>query len=838
VARPRLDAPLSGVLDNQLTLVIAPAGSGKTQLLVDWMGKLTVPAAWVSLEEIDDDPFELWTAVIAAAEQLEPGCGAVAQELLVRRAPPGDVVRALLRALDTERAGPAGVLVVDDLHHVRSPPAVDSFADFVQHLPPWLHVVVAGRTEPRLPLDRLRVRGRLLEIRVAELRFTEAEAREVLLLMAPDLTDAEIEASASSTEGWAAGIQLIGLAARSAQLQAVQPLLRPDVQLRTEDYVLHEMLAVADPEVVDVLTRVSVVDRVNGQLAAAITARSDARHLLLRAEADGLFVSRLGAEDWFRIHPLVREVLHNQLEQRAEHRQCHERAASWLEQAGETVTALEQWLLAERPRDALRLLAATSTELYDQGREAAILRTIEAIPRSVAFTDVAALIDYSVSQILVSRERFVETVRDAAWHAERMPHELSARLDALQSVALTMSGDWTAGSAHARQALDGLGDAWWSDPAGRFVWNVMAREVALSESWDDDHPVVRDATIAMSRDPRRGISLEGVRALGYALAGRPVDALRIAAGIGHAAPTMSILRVELATAEAIARREIADRETAVAELRALADNPAEVMFYGPVAAMLVLGALAADDGDSAAAAEQLARTEEVIAARGGGRDLHDWVRRAATAVALAGGNVDQARLHASAYVDPFWGPICRARVALVTGDRPLALGELESAQPRCVRHQVILGLVSARAATATDDVVDRVTRAIEIASAHGMLQTVVSYGSELMDVIERAAWRVSDEWLHRLRLAMAPPADAVRLPTREFIEPLTDRERDVLRLLPSRLALSEIAKELYVSVNTLKFHLRIIYRKLGVNSREEAAAIARSMTRVSPTASR
>jgi LuxR family maltose regulon positive regulatory protein len=837
VARPRLDAPLDAVLDHQLTLVVAPAGSGKTQLLVDWLRKLTVPAAWVSLEEIDDDPVELWTAVIAAAEQLEPGCGRAARDLLAHRAAPGDVVGELLRALDTERAAQA-VLFVDDLHHLRHPPAADSFGLFLQHLPPWLHVVVAGRTDPRLPLDRLRVRGRLLEIRVAELQFTEAEAREVLVQMAPELTEAEIEASVSSTEGWAAGIQLVGLAARSAQLQAVQPLLRPDVQLRTEDYVLHEMLAVEDPEVVDVLMRVSVVDRVSGQLAAAITARPDARQLLLRAEADGLFVSRLGAEDWFRIHPLVREVLHHQLEQRSEHRECHERAACWLEQAGETVSALEQWLFAERFRDALRLLAATSTELYDQGRESAILRTIEAIPRSVAFTDVAALIDYSVSQILVSRQRFVETVRDAAWHAERMPHELSARLDALHSVALTMSGDWTAGSAHARQALDGLGDDWWSDPAGRFVWNVMARDVALSESWDDDHPVVRDATVAMSRDPRRGISLEGVRALGYALAGRPVDALRVAAGIGHAAPTMSILRVELATAEAIARREIGDRETALAGLQALAGNPAEVMFYGPVAAMLSLATQAADDGDPVAAAEQLARAETVIADRGGGRDLHDWVRRAATAVALAGGNLDQARLHASRYVDPFWGPVCRARVALAVDDRAAAAGELGTAEPRCVRHQVVLGLLSARAATAADDVVNGVTRAIDVASAHGMLQTVVSYGRELMNVIERAAWRVGDDWLHRLRLAMAPTADAVRLPAREFVEPLTDRERDVLRLLPSRLALSEIAKELYVSVNTLKFHLRIIYRKLGVNSREEAAAIARSMTRVSPTASR
>jgi LuxR family maltose regulon positive regulatory protein len=151
---------------------------------------------------------------------------------------------------------------------------------------------------------------------------------------------------------------------------------------------------------------------------------------------------------------------------------------------------------------------------------------------------------------------------------------------------------------------------------------------------------------------------------------------------------------------------------------------------------------------------------------------------------------------------------------------------------------VILELLRARAQSSPDDALRYVTSAVELASSYGLLQTVVSDGRQLMDVIERAAWRVPAEWLHRLRLAMAPTTIPDRPSMREFLEPLTERERDVLRLLPSRLTLSEIAKELYVSVNTLKFHLRVIYRKLGVNSREEAAAVARSMTTVPPTSTR
>ncbi len=218
--------------------------------------------------------------------------------------------------------------------------------------------------------------------------------------------------------------------------------------------------------------------------------------------------------------------------------------------------------------------------------------------------------------------------------------------------------------------------------------------------------------------------------------------------------------------------------------------------------------------------------------------MREWVSRAATTVAIAAGEPEEARRRASNVTDPFWGPVCRARVDLAVGEQAAATAELATAEPRCVRHDVVLELLRARAQSSSDDALRHVTSAVELASSHGLLQTVVSEGRQLMDVIERSAWRVPDGWLHRLRLAMAPTQILVRPSTREFLEPLTDRERDVLRLLPSRLTLSEIGKELYVSVNTLKFHLRVIYRKLGVHSREEAAAIARSMTTVPPTSQR
>jgi DNA-binding NarL/FixJ family response regulator len=155
---------------------------------------------------------------------------------------------------------------------------------------------------------------------------------------------------------------------------------------------------------------------------------------------------------------------------------------------------------------------------------------------------------------------------------------------------------------------------------------------------------------------------------------------------------------------------------------------------------------------------------------------------------------------------------------------------LDTTVPRSVRHEVVLGLLRCRAATAHDEALKYATAAVELAAAHGILQTVASEGAELLELVEQAAWRAPPPWMDRLRrLAVTTRGDPL-LGRRDPDVPLTDRERDVLRFLPSRLTLREIANELYVSVNTLKFHLKIIYRKLGVTSRAEAAEVARRST--------
>jgi LuxR family maltose regulon positive regulatory protein len=584
VRRPRLLRLLDEAISAPLTLVIAPAGVGKTVLVSSWVAESTVPTAWLTLDEADRDGRQLWSGLIAALETLRPGCGDAALTLIRRPGPLAGVVHQLLDDLESGAESPR-VLVIDDLHLVDDHDAVASLQLFLQHLPTWLHVVLLSRREPALPVDRLQGRGQLGEVHFAELRFSHEEACEMLSRLVPALSEDQIDAAATRAAGWAAGLQLAALAARSNRAHRVVEAPRVAGDLLVDDYVWREVLAAEDLELVEALLDVSVVDLIDPSLAGALTGREDADSLLARAEARGLFVARLGPEGWFAVHSLVRTVLLAELRRRAPTRitEQHARAARWFEDAGQIPTALEHWLLADRHREALRLLAINHAELYDSGRETTIRRTIAGLPSGLGTADVESMLEFAWCHLLVDRRRFLDLVDQATWWADRSPLDetLRARLTMLQSIAATVGGDWQDGKALAERAMGDLGDAWWRDPLGRFGWNMVARSWALSESWNDTGDDVRQAALALGRDPERRLSFEGTRALGEALAGRPADALRIAAGVRRAAEVtnMTILRTELALAEAMAHRELGDRERALAGLAALADGPAETMLY-------------------------------------------------------------------------------------------------------------------------------------------------------------------------------------------------------------------------------------------------------------------
>ena len=833
--RPRLISLLAQTTSVPITVVVAPAGSGKTSLLVDWRSIAAVPTAWLSVDESDRDGGQFWSAVTAALGELVD-LGTVPSPAR-RPATRPDVVPGIIARLERSDHPASAVLVLDDIHLVDDDDAlVDALAHFLTALPDWLHVVLLTRRTPRLPVDRLRARGQLVEVQFAELRFSPEESEDMLACLQASLEHDEVSAAVDRAGGWAAGLQLTALASRS---DSAQPVSLPRVDARGllfADYVWREVLTAERPEVVDVLLDTSVVVRTNGALAAALSGRPDAGDLLADAEARGLFITRLGPSGWFEVHAVVRQELLGEVARRSPERVAtlHARAARWFEDVGEVTSALEQWILAGRPREALRLLARTVGDLYDSGLTATIERTIAQIPLNVASGDLDAMIEFAWCHLLVDKRRFLEAV-DAAT-ASRARHDAGGRpqdgrLLMLQSIAATLTGDWRSSSTLATQAIALLPDDGQLDLVGRQGWNVIAREVALSERWDDGSPQLQDVRRELGWDPERRLAFEGSRAVGEALAGRPVDALRVAAGIRgvDVVASMAILCAELSLAEAVAHRELGDRARAVTELVSVAPRWLEPVAHAEAMAMLQLTELRLDEGDREAADTCFERAHAFVRSEFAGPGGLMWLARTGTLVALAADRPAEARRWAEQVDDPFWGGVCMARVDLHEGRHADAAVRLHQVRPRCPRHEVVRDLLRARAATNHQDALDHVARAVARAAGVGLVQTVASEGAEVLELVEVHAFLAPAAWLDRVRRAASPLATARSTDPSVPGEHLTERELEVLRMLPSRLTLREIADELSISVNTLKFHLKVVYRKLAVGSRGEAADLARQV---------
>ena len=279
------------------------------------------------------------------------------------------IVVRLLDELDAALTEPT-VLVIDDVHVVDDADAViDSLGLFLRQLPEQLHVVLASRHRLRLPLDRLRARGQLGEVGFEELRFSATESSTMLGSLVPSLTPPEVVEITDRADGWAAGLQLAALGHRAARARAEATPPAPVQDHLVGDYVLREVLVAEEPALTTLLFDISVVERVNPDLARALSGNADAGRLLAEAEARGLFVTRIGSTDWCEIHAPVRGVLVQELAQRDPRRQfeCRARAAQWLGAAGELEAALEQWQLAGEHREALRLIATHHVQLYDRG---------------------------------------------------------------------------------------------------------------------------------------------------------------------------------------------------------------------------------------------------------------------------------------------------------------------------------------------------------------------------------------------------------------------------------------------------------------------------------------
>ncbi len=343
VPRPRLTARLDEGLARGLVLVCAPAGYGKTVLLADWARRGGQPVAWLSLDAGDNDPARFWRHAAAALDRARPGTGERVAPLLGPPAPASfqGLVTALINELAAQAGDGEALLVLDDYHVIGSQQVHESLAFLLEHRPAAICLVVASRSDPPLPLARLRARGQLTEVRVGELRFTPMEAAELLRHAASALPDASVAALAARTEGWAAGLALAALSLRGHDDAAAFVAAFTGSHRYVLDYLAEEVLERQPGQLRTFLLETSVLDRLSGPLCDAVTGREGSQALLEEAERAGLFLIPLDeVRGWWRYHHLFADLLRARLLQLEPARvpELHHNAAVWCGSTGWPMT--------------------------------------------------------------------------------------------------------------------------------------------------------------------------------------------------------------------------------------------------------------------------------------------------------------------------------------------------------------------------------------------------------------------------------------------------------------------------------------------------------------------
>ena len=392
VPRRELVARLVAERERKLTLVCAPAGWGKSTLLGEWCASPEEhrPFAWLSLDAADGDPVRFWSYVIGALRSVRGELGSRALAALRSAGP--DVVDVVVAPLINELAVGSEplVLVLDDYHLVRAEPIHASVAFLLRHLPSGLHLAISSRSDPPLPVARLRAAGQVTEIRAADLRFSDVEAEAFLNgSLGLGLESADVELLLTRTEGWAAGLQLAALSVRAREDRHAFVRDFAGSDRLVGDY-LHELLAERALGQREFLLRTSILERMCASLCDAVTGGTDGGEQLDEADRSNLFLASLDTRrEWYRYHNLFRELLQHELMRTAPDLapELHRRASAWHREHDNVDEAIAHATAAADYGDAGELIARHWRPVWSQGQFETIARWIDALPQDAVTAD-------------------------------------------------------------------------------------------------------------------------------------------------------------------------------------------------------------------------------------------------------------------------------------------------------------------------------------------------------------------------------------------------------------------------------------------------------------------
>ncbi len=874
VQRPRLSHRIAAAKDSAVTLVSAPAGFGKTTLLVEWFcapddeearddeGSAT---PWLSLDAGDNDPAVFWMYAIAAIQRAAPQVGASALASLLTAQPLTSAVAALINDLDdlADRV----VLVLDDYHVIDSTDIHESIAYLIDHAPPTFHLVLASRSDPPFPLARLRARGQLFEVRAADLRFTQDEASSYFNdTMGLQLAAGDVDSLGARTEGWIAALQLAALSLQG----------RDDVDRFIEnftgddrfvvDYLVEEVLDRQSQAIRSFLLHTSVLDRLTGGLCDAVTLATDGRATLEQLDRSNLFLVALDdRRHWYRYHHLFADVIRARLTHEDPDLidELHRRASSWYSAHGEPAAAIEHAMAGHHVDDAARLIELAAPMLRQSRREGTLRRWLEALPDDV-FADRPVLAVSLVGARMATgdttgAEALLELVESTLDRTAPPPTVFDVELfERLPAQVLVQR----AGLALLARDLDG-------------TISYATRALALVEPTDHFRQGSATALLALAHWTSGDLDT-AVR--------RYTEAIGEFIAAGHL-PDMLGCSLALADIQ-IAQGRLTDaKRTFDAGLRWTTEHP---NLRGAADMHAGLSEVLIERNDLDAASRHLEISNELGESAGLPQHAYRW-RVTMARLCRARGDLDAALElidQAAPLFDTDFSPpvrpvaAIRARVQLAHGDLDAALEwasetGLTAADELSYVHEyehitfarvLIARHVAERGTSAFEAAIRMLDRliaaaeegsrtgiAIEVlilqATAHaasgdtaaaavalddalrraepeGHIRLFLHAGPAMTALLRSAASREhATPHSRRVLAAVDLPGSSLQSaspPRLPGVDELSSRELDVLRLLRSDLSGPEIARELHVSMNTLRTHTKSIYTKLGATSRREA----------------
>ena len=845
--------------------------------------------AWLSLDGGDSDPARFWRYVAAALDTVRPGVGQRVDTLLQGPQPPLEAVLTVL-VNELVEGHEAVVLVLDDYHLVEAPSVHDSLAVLLERLPPQLRLVLASRADPPLPLARLRARGQLTELREADLRFTREEAAELLrTAVGSELPEAAVAVLGDRTEGWVAGLQLAALSLQGhADVGAFVAGFSGSHRF-VLDYLTAEVLDRQPEPLRAFLLETSILERLSGPLCAAVTGRDDSQELLEQAERANLFLHPLDeVRGWWRYHRLFADLLCVRLQQERPGRveELHRAAAAWHEAHGLADEAIGHALAAGDAPWAARLIERQLDACFLRWEGVTLRRWLAALPTELVSSRPRlslaqarlALISGDLEAIegpLEAAERRVADAADEPYEpsvgrAASMMANLPAAI-ALQRAGLAhLRGDAEETMASARRALAELDE-------GEWMLESVIRWQQCVAGWLRGELAEAEAALASGIAGWRAAShrAPAAAALGYhglgliqreqgrleAALATYREALAVAAEPDGPAPQIAgVAQVGMAGV-------LYERDDLDSALEHASDGIAlcRQLAYTPplVSGLVTLASVRQAQDDQAGALDALGQAErvqpspEVVS-------LLNPVPAERARLALANGDVDTAvrwaRARGLAAEDDLSYPrereyLVLARV-LLAQDRPdRALELLERLHAQAATQGRTGSVIQVRtlqslARSAGGDqagALAALAEALALAAPEGYLRVFVDEGPPMVALLRQllagrrqegpaAAGDLPRDHLARLVDAFEQAGLPVRPPVRRggmvvagLVEPLTERELEVLRLLATGASNRAVAKELVVTLDTVKRHVSHLFSKLEVANRTQAVARAREL---------